>query len=191
MSCAIIDSMKHTHITQKGVSLIVKEDGSIWRPAFQSSTKRVRAGIEQEFVCDYQEKQLAQCKNKNGYLEVCVKQDGKRVKLSVHRLIGLAFVNGYQEGLTINHINGNKTDNRIENLEWVSLADNTKHQWATGLVNLRGENQPGHKLTAKQVIHIRKALKAGISANSLSIIAGVNPSTIYLIEKGKRWSHLD
>lgn len=191
MSCAIIDSMKHTHITQKGVSVIVKEDGSIWRPAFKSTIKRIRHGTEQEFVSDYKEKQLAQCKNKNGYLEVCVKQDGKRIKLSVHRLIGLAFVDGYQEGLTINHINGNKTDNRPENLEWISLADNTKHQWASGLVNLRGEGQPGHKLTARQVVHIRKALKAGISANSISIIAGVNPSTIYLIEKGKRWSHID
>jgi hypothetical protein len=72
-------------------------------------------------------------------------------------------------------------------LEWVTSEQNTKHEWETGLVDLRGEKQPNHKLTQKQVIHIRKALRQGISANSLSIIANVNPSTIYLIEKGKRW----
>jgi hypothetical protein len=102
----------------------------------------------------------------------------------------MCFVHGYRPHLTVNHINGIKTDNRPENLEWVTLAQNTKHEWETGLVDLRGEKQPNHKLTQRQVMHIRKALRLGVPANSLSIIANVSPSTIYFIEKGKRWASI-
>jgi hypothetical protein len=114
-------------------------------------------------------------------------KNGKRVKHTLHRLIGMAFVPGYKEELTINHINGNKLDNRIENLEWVSLARNTQHQWETGLVDLRGEKQPGSKLTSKQVVYIRELLSKGIAAHTLAVIAGVSSSTIALIRDGERW----
>lgn len=108
----------------------------------------------------------------------------------VHRLVGMAFVPGYEDGLTINHINGIKTDNRPENLEWVSLARNTQHQWETGLVDLRGEGQPGHKLTSKQVVYIRRLLAQGVPAHTLAVIAGVSDSLMALIRDGKRWAHL-
>lgn len=90
----------------------------------------------------------------------------------------------------INHINGVKTDNAPENLEWVTNEDNVRHAWDTGLVDLRGEKQPGSKLTQKQVMVIRKLLRDGVSANSLSIVAGVSASLIDLIRDGKRWAHL-
>jgi elongation factor P hydroxylase len=108
----------------------------------------------------------------------------------VHRLIARAFVPGYSPELSVNHMNGNKLDNRPENLEWMTLAENSAHAWKTGLVNLRGENTPSHKLTQRQVIHIRRALRLGVPANSLAIIANVNASTVYQIEWGKRWNHI-
>ena len=48
----------------------------------------------------------------------------KRVR--IHRLVALAFVDGYEPELTVDHINGDKTDNRAENLQWLSNADNAK-----------------------------------------------------------------
>lgn len=116
--------------------------------------------------------------------------NGKRVKALVHRLVGIAFVPGADEGLSINHLNGIKTDNRPENLEWVSLADNTKHQWRTGLVDLRGDKHPKRKLSSTQVRYMRKLLNAGVSANSLAIIAGVSPRLIGMIQAGTRWRDL-
>ena len=190
MSCYIIDIMNPVTITQKGVDWLVFPDSRIFRPQITTETIRTKNGKQQSFTSIRAATEIKPWVSKNGYCTVSAKIGSSRPKMFVHRLVALAFVPGFSEGLTVNHINGNKLDNRPENLEWVTLSENTKHQWRTGLVDLRGENAPNHKLTQKQVIHIRRALRAGIPANSLSIIAGVSPSTIHLIEKGKRWASL-
>lgn len=130
---------------------------------------------------------LSPYKTKAGYLEVSTLYGDRRVKCLVHRLIGFAFVSGYEKGLSINHINGVKTDNRPENLEWVSLAENTRHQWRTGLVDLRGEKNPSVKLTTKQVVYIRRLYNEGIAAHTLAVIAGVSPSLVDMIVSDRRW----
>jgi len=180
--------MDTINIEAKGAIWVVKPDGQVFSGDHATKYKRVRNGIEQVFEAKFKGHKLAQCKTKSGYLEVAQRLGGIRVRMSVHRLIGMAFVKGYADGLTINHINGIKTDNRPENLEWVSLARNTQHQWEIGLVDLRGENNPGHKLTSKQVVYIRRLLQHGIPAHTLAVIAGVSSSTISLIRDGKRWS---
>jgi hypothetical protein len=190
LSYDTIDYMEPILITEKGVEWLVHPDARIFRPAITTTTKRRRNDKEQFFTSLREPTKINPWVSKSGYFVVSAKLGNIRPKVFVHRLVAMAFVPGFAQGLTVNHINGNKLDNRPENLEWVTLSENTKHQWRTGLVDLRGENQPNHKLTQRQVIHIRKALRAGVSANSLSIIAGVNASTIYLIEQGKRWKHL-
>lgn len=185
-----MNTMNPIKVIEKNASWLVYEDGSIWNEARTRTIKRIRNGFGQSFTSHSPSVKLSPFLNRNGYLVVSTLQNGKRPKVFVHRLIAMCFVHGYKPHLTVNHINGIKTDNRPENLEWVTLSQNSKHEWETGLVNLRGENQPMHKLTQRQVIHIRKALRVGVPANSLSIIANVSPSTIYLIEKGKRWAHI-
>lgn len=178
-------------IEEKGIVWLVKEDGSIWSAARTNTVKRIRKGQEQVFQSYSPERQLSPWVSKSGYYVVSCLRDDKRPKMFVHRLIARAFVPGYSPELSVNHINGNKLDNRPENLEWLTLADNSAHAWATGLVDLRGEKHPTHKLTQKQVIHIRKALRLGVPANSLAIIAGVNATTVHYIAQGKRWKHLE
>ena len=190
MSCCKIDTMNTISITEKGIEWLVCADARIFRPETVTTTTRSRNGKLQSFTSVRPSVEIKPWQSQNGYHVVSAKNGNSRPKVFVHRLVAMAFVPGFEPSLTVNHINGNKLDNRPENLEWVTLAENTKHQWRTGLVDLRGENAPGHKLTQRQVIHIRKALRAGVSANSLAIIAGVDASTIYLIEKGKRWNSL-
>lgn len=131
-------------------------------------------------------KLLSASNESHGYDVVAVQIDGKRKKFLVHRLVGRAFVPGYKDGLTINHINGVKTDNRPENLEWVTLAQNTKLQWETGLAS----GQP-RKLTSGKVRIIRELIKLGVSPNKIAVLADVNPTLIYLIKDGRRWGEVE
>lgn len=71
----------------------------------------------------------------NKYLFVNLKK-GKLKRVSVHRLVASAFVDGYEEGLHVDHLNGNTFDNRASNLEWVTQAENNKRARDKGLCNV-------------------------------------------------------
>ena len=73
------------------------------------------------------ERILATQEINSGYLIVHLHCDNVRHAKLVHRLVAAHFVTGLREGLDVNHINGNKQDNRAENLEWVTRTDNHKH----------------------------------------------------------------
>ena len=130
---------------------------------------------------------LAASNETHGYDVVAVQINGKRRKFLIHRLVARAFVDGYAEGLTVNHINGVKTDNRPDNLEWVTLSMNTKKQWQTGLINTRGDDHHGRKLHSGQVRIIRRLLRLGATAYELSILCGVSEGIVYGIKSGVRW----
>jgi hypothetical protein len=122
----------------------------------------------------------------NGYEHLSLYTRRKRQRHLVHRLVARAFVPGYAEGLTVNHKNGVKTDNRAENLEWVTLGRNTAHQWEIGLVDIRGEKHPSHKLTNADVMAIRSALASGSRVKTLAASYGVSETLIYKIRKGTK-----
>lgn len=77
-------------------------------------------------VKNSQGKVLKPYNNGNGYLKVTLYKNGKKHRLFVHRLVGFAFVNGYESGLTIDHLDMNKQNNNASNLEWISLEENVK-----------------------------------------------------------------
>jgi len=70
---------------------------------------------------------LRPCKHNCGYLFVFLYYKGQSRICYVHNLVATAFVEGWREGLQVNHKNGVKTDNRAENLEWVTASENRQH----------------------------------------------------------------
>lgn len=73
--------------------------------------------------------------NGTGYLQVCLTKDKKYKKKLVHRLVAKAFIEKPIDKNYINHIDGNKSNNHVENLEWVTRSENQKHAYANGLID--------------------------------------------------------
>jgi hypothetical protein len=102
-------------------------------------------------------KMKAQNLNTDGYPTVNLSKDGIDKRISVHILVGKAFVDGYFDGAEINHIDCDRINNRVDNLEWVSHNDNVKYSIDMGnhvsvSANYFGENNPNygnHKLKEK------------------------------------------
>ena len=81
----------------------------------------------------YDGKILSDCDNGYGYRVVYLKVNGKRTTHSVHRLVANAFLDNSDNKETVNHINGDKTDNCVTNLEWATYSENIYHSYQTGL----------------------------------------------------------
>lgn len=78
-------------------------------------------------------RKLKPATDKDGYLRITLTNNGKRKSYHVHRLVARTFLDNYDNKLQVNHKNGIKNDNRVENLEMVTLQQNIKHSIETGL----------------------------------------------------------
>lgn len=74
---------------------------------------------------------LSEAPNSGGYLQVRLYQDAKAKMVKLHRVVAEVFLGPRPEGMTINHIDGDKTNNAAANLEYVTHKDNNRHAWRT------------------------------------------------------------
>lgn len=70
---------------------------------------------------------IAQRINRSGYYQSNLYKEGKQITREIHRLVALAFIEGYENGLVCNHIDENKLNNKVENLEWLSPKQNSNY----------------------------------------------------------------
>ena len=125
----------------------------------------------------------------NGYLKVSLSKNGFVKTYAVHRLVAAIFVDGDDNGLQVNHINGNKTDNRFENLEFVTPKRNTKHAIEIGTFNNSGQNNGMSKLKDEDIPKIRELLASGEhTQKEIAEMFGVKKNAISEIKLGKKWS---
>ena len=87
-------------------------------------------------------------RRKDGYLQVDLLKDGKKKLFLVHRLVATAFIENPYNKPCVNHIDGCKSNNYVENLEWCSHSENMKHSYRTGLKKITIY----HNLNPKQSI---------------------------------------
>lgn len=135
---------------------------------------------------------MKQYLDKDGYCKVELRSEDlppKRChRYSVHRLIMENFFpfEG-MENYQVNHINGDKTDNHLSNLEWVTCKENIHHAVVTGL---RAKINGAAKLTSAEVIEIYQRTHNGETNVSLGEEYGVHPDTIGKIRNKKIWKEL-
>lgn len=126
-----------------------------------------------------------------GYIRVDLRTINKDKTYRVHRLVAESFIPNSENKPQVNHINGIKNYNRVENLEWCSAHDNMLHAYKIGLIKpLLGENKCNAKLKERDIIEIRNLYKNNISIKSLSEQFNVNTKTIFSIVNFKRWKHV-
>lgn len=105
-----------------------------------------------------------------GYLRVILRNGNKNKTIRIHRLVALAFIPNPENKPEVNHIDGNKFNNCVENLEWNTDTENKRHAIATGLQKTGAEN-PKAKLTAEDVRRIRKDYKPYDRKHSINTLA--------------------
>ena len=150
-------------------------DGSIW------SIRHPRTGNR---------KQLKVLLNKKGYPQVRLYKNKKSSMFRTHRIIAELFIPNPDSLPQVNHKDGNKQNNSVDNLEWITNSRNVKHSFdVLGRKGLKGTGNGSCKLTESQVKSIYLS-KHKYSQNRLAEIYGVSQTAIYYILTGKNWRWL-
>lgn len=147
--------MKNCYVEGTNMKYIIFEDGSLWSVTSKSYMKTWE---------------------RNGYRRITLRIDGAKVNKSIHVLVAEAFL-PKEKGLTIvNHLDGDKLNNHVSNLEWTTHSGNMLHAHRTGLIS-KERRKPNH-LTKEDVAKI-VSLKGIKSQEELSLEFGVSRSTIW------------
>lgn len=132
---------------------------------------------------------LRASKNDVDYRQISMYQNGKDIKEKLHRLIAIAFIPNPENKPFINHKNGIRDDNRVENLEWCTHKENINHAIQISLVNPRAIGWGRVKLTPEQVVDIRK-LAATMNRRKIAELFNVTKTTIDQILRRQTWKNV-
>jgi len=128
---------------------------------------------------------------KSGYITQSITNSGVRKTIKVHRMVAMAFIPNPENKPQVNHKNGIKSDNRVENLEWVTTFENRQHAYDTGLQKPTSGTINGmctHSDREIEFIKIQYAL--GMRQIDIANNYGFSPSMVNLIVKNKAWKHI-
>jgi hypothetical protein len=128
-----------------------------------------------------------------GYRAIFLKEGGKLRSYLLHRLLAKAFIPNPSDKPQVNHINGRKSDNRLENLEWVTSGENNLHALRTGLrIQPVGESCGAARLNSFQVRRMRfiKEIVPKIRNRKLEQLFGCSNANVNSILTRRTWKHI-
>jgi hypothetical protein len=129
----------------------------------------------------------------HGYLRLDVYREQERGQVYIHRLVWEAFHGRIPNGMDINHRDGNKSNNRLDNLELVTRSENMLHMFKhlrPSLNRTRGTAHHFARLTPDDVKTILELRRAGKSGYAIAKIYDISPTAVYLIFNGTNWKHV-
>lgn len=124
-----------------------------------------------------------------GYIPCLLRDKEKKYNCRIHQLVAKHFIPNPFGLKTVNHIDGNKANNHISNLEWVTPRENIIHAVKTGLMDFKGEKHPNSKLTNDQVYAIKYSLTK-LKNTEVAKIFNMSRHQISDIRKGINWGHI-
>lgn len=145
------------------------------------------------------------CLDGLGYYRTCLNKNGKSKTIKVHRLVAQAFIPNPDNKEEVNHINGIKTDNRVENLEWCTRSENNQHAYKTGLhkpiihteeaknkisIKNRGERNSQSKFKNSDILAIRELRKEGLKHKEIAKRLNISMGVINSVICGISWKHV-
>ena len=139
------------------------------------------------------EKLLSLTNTSTGYKKVELVKDGKRKGFKVHRLVAQAFIPNPDEKPQVNHIDGDKTNNYVDNLEWATASENSIHAYNTGL-NSNKKELNENEIVSMYMNGITKediAKQYGVSNAVIKRILKENAVTLRTQSEAKNQYHLD
>ena len=131
--------------------------------------------------------------NSKGYSKIELVNDSNQdKKVFVHRLVAINFIPNPSNKPQVNHIDGNKKNNRVENLEWCTQSENMKHAFKTGLsVSLKGEDAFNSKMTDDKVLLLREMYDSGeFLLRELAEEFNIGIASVWNIVNRNTWKHI-
>lgn len=138
------------------------------------------------------EKLLSINLDNGGYPLVILQRDRNRITTKVHRLVCIAFHENPENKPCVNHIDGDKENNRADNLEWCTYKENSNHAVSIGLISpLRGSESHASKLSDKDVGEIKAYLYFNFKYAFIMDKYNISQPHVSFIKNGKMWGHIE
>lgn len=125
-----------------------------------------------------------------GYVVVSIYSKEKLYSKKIHRLVAEAFIPNPENKPQVNHIDGDKKNNHVSNLEWVTCVENIHHAINTGLRDLKGINSSSNVYSEKQVHDVCKLLEKNKTPKEISELLNVPRNLINRIKYLGKWKHI-